>query len=357
MSKANTAKKKNIENPAAFRKKMLDWYHVHKRVLPWRAPSGVTPDSYHVWLSEIMLQQTTVQAVIPYFLKFVKRWPTVHDLADADNDEVMTAWAGLGYYARARNLHKCAIVVSKELNGIFPDTQEELKKLPGIGDYTSAAITSIAFNKPAVVIDGNVDRVMARYGAIETPFPEGKKDVKVFAEYYAKGFTDQPSDYAQSLMDLGAGVCTPKSPLCSFCPINDNCMAFKNGQAEFYPKKSPKKERPHKYGYVYWIENEEGQILLEKRPDKGLLGGMMGLPTSEWIIDKEKLTHNAYKNIEVTDQKILHVFTHFSLELIICKGKGIYKDFEQKYYSIDHFSNRDFPTVFKKVFDTVVIPK
>ncbi len=343
---------KNItEDPNIFRQKMLDWYDVHRRILPWRALKGQVADPYHVWLSEIMLQQTTVQAVIPYFLKFVKRWPDVHALASADNDELMAAWAGLGYYARARNLHKCAKVISEDLDGVFPCDEGELKKLPGIGDYTAAAIRSIAFNMPSVVVDGNVDRVMARYHAIDTPFPDGKKDVRRWATFYADGYSDRPADYAQSLMDLGATICTPKSPVCGLCPINDCCSAYAKGHAELYPKKAPKKMRPHKYGYVYWVTNNNGDVLIQTRPESGMLGGMLGLPTSDWVIDKSLLSHCCFNNIVYSETSVRHVFTHFSLDLFLYRGiaddcNSLGHDFQ--FVSVDKIDERKFPTLFKK---------
>ncbi|MGH1455360.1 MAG: A/G-specific adenine glycosylase [Alphaproteobacteria bacterium] len=344
---SSTALKNKTDVAEVFRKKMLDWYDLNRRVLPWRALSGGTPDPYHVWLSEVMLQQTTVRAVIPYFLKFIKRWPDVHALAAADNDDVMAAWAGLGYYARARNLHKCAKVVSGEFGGVFPDEIDALRALPGIGDYTSAAILSIAFDKSSVVIDGNVDRVMARYHAVETPFPAGKKDVKELADFYAGGFTDRPADYAQSLMDLGAGVCTPKSPGCSSCPLNDGCKAF--GRGEDYPKKAPKKVKPHKYGYVYWITNDCGDVLVQRRSGTGMLGGMLGLPTSDWLEDQSQLKHLDFQNIRVLPDSVRHVFTHFSLELQLFYGNVDSIDCSSYFFCTpDDFFGDEFPTLFKK---------
>ena len=304
----------------AFRGKLLGWYDRHRRVLPWRAMSGRAALPYHVWLSEIMLQQTVVAAVIPYFQKFVEKWPTVHDLASAPQEDVMQAWAGLGYYARARNLHKCAKIVSAELKGRFPGNPETLRALPGIGDYTSAAITAIAFGKPANVVDGNVERVMARYFAIAAPLPESKKMLKAHAALLADGREDRPGDYAQALMDLGATVCTPKSPSCHSCPLNDNCAARARGIAETLPAKTAKGIKPQREGYVYWITNDKGYILLERRPEKGLLGGMAGLPTSAWAETGTALRHPDYlagQDIVVPRQKleIFHSFTHFDLRL------------------------------------------
>jgi A/G-specific adenine glycosylase len=226
--------KQNKIDIDVFRKKILSWYNKHQRALPWRTSSkdkkkGIKPNPYHVWLSEIMLQQTTVVTVGPYFEKFIQKWPTIHDLAKAERDEVMHEWAGLGYYARARNLHKCAQTVSVELGGEFPEEQSELEKLSGIGGYTSAAIAAIAFDKPANVVDGNIERVMSRIYAIKEPLPDSKVRLKELAAGLSDERKDHPGDYAQALMDLGATICTPKSPKCMLCPVNDLCEARKLG--------------------------------------------------------------------------------------------------------------------------------
>lgn len=356
MEISNTVYNFMTDEPTVFRKNILQWYDCHRRVLPWRALPSEQANPYFVWLSEVMLQQTTVQAVIAYFLKFTERWPDIHALAAADNDEVMSAWAGLGYYARARNLHRCAKIISEDLNGIFPNNEPALKALPGIGDYTSAAIMSIAFDKSAVVIDGNVDRVMARYHAIDTPFPAGKVDVRRYAEFYARGFSDRPSDYAQALMDLGATICTPKSPRCALCPLNKECAAYQKGEAELYPKKLPKKARPKRYGHVYWITNGKGQVLLHKRPDNGLLGGMYGLPTSEWLEDVSDIKHHndfVDCNFIAKQEKVEHVFTHFSLilylhEVHLSYNSGMNFSESFSFYDVNDIRANSFPTVFKK---------
>lgn len=335
----------NTLEPSAFRQAMLDWYDVHKRDLPWRDCG----DPYKIWLSEVMLQQTTVAAVIKYFLKFTEKWPDVHALAKADNDDVMAAWAGLGYYARARNLHKCAQVVASEFDGAFPCTQDELRKLPGIGDYTSAAIASIAFDKPAVVVDGNIERVMARYHA----YDGAKKTLKSLAQPYAEGFSDRPGDYAQALMDLGATICTPKSPACTLCPINQSCVSFQEGgDVTRFPVKSKKLDKPRRVGYVYWVENSQGDILLEKRPEKGLLGGMIGFPTSDWSKNKLSQHHTLFSAAENIDNSVFHVFTHFHLELKLCKLKNYHGALNEHmfWHSADELKNIGFPSLFKKVF-------
>lgn len=292
-----------------FRKKILKWYDTHQRAMPWRVVKGGKPNPYHVWLSEVMLQQTTVVTVGPYFQKFIDKWPTIHDLADADKEEVMHQWAGLGYYARARNLHKCAQVVSQELSGVFPQDQDELKQLPGIGDYSSASIRAIAFNKPANVVDGNIERVMARIFNIHKPMPDSKKHLKELAGSLAEGFKDRPGDYAQALMDIGATICTPKSPKCLLCPVVAFCQARAKGVEESLPKRNAKKPKPQKSGEVYWISNDNNEILFVRRGEKEMLGGMLGLPTSEWIETKKKPSSKALL--------VKHSFTHFDLSLEI----------------------------------------
>lgn len=303
-----------------FRKSILIWYDKNRRVLPWRALPEIKPDPYHVWLSEVMLQQTVVATVIPYFLKFLQAWPSVNDMANARQEDVLNAWAGLGYYARARNLHKCAHKVSTEMGGIFPQTEVELKSLPGIGDYTSAAILSIAFNKPSVVIDGNVERVMARYFGITEPLPASKPLIRQAAALLAAGRTDRPSDYAQALMDLGATVCIPKTPRCAICPLQATCIGKRLGIAVDLPAKTVKKAKPFKNGYVYWLKIEKSdEIMLERRPETGLFGGMIAFPTSEWL-EKGKIEHPESilkwgTPTKLPGRIVRHSFTHFDLEL------------------------------------------
>lgn len=304
--------KPNINN---FRKKILGWYDKHQRALPWRAVKDQKPDPYHVWLSEIMLQQTTVVTVGPYFQKFTEKWSTIHNLAKADRDDVMHEWAGLGYYARARNLHKCAQIVSNDLHGIFPDDQKELEKLPGIGGYTSAAIRAIAFNRPANVVDGNIERIMARLYAVTEPLPDSKARLKELAAGLAEEREDRPGDYAQALMDLGATICTPTSPKCSLCPVKNMCAAKERGIAESLPAKKPKANKPQKYGHVYWVSNDNNEILFIRRSEKEMLGGMLGLPTSNWEKNSKKIEEKSVSND--TKLSVRHSFTHFDLKLNI----------------------------------------
>ncbi|MEQ3630478.1 MAG: A/G-specific adenine glycosylase, partial [Sulfitobacter sp.] len=265
---------------------LLEWYDTHARALPWRVPphdrmAGVTPDPYRIWLSEVMLQQTTVATVKDYFARFTARWPDVAALAAAEDADVMAEWAGLGYYARARNLLKCARAVVAEHGGDFPADHDALLKLPGIGPYTAAAISSIAFDLPNAVLDGNVERVMARVYDIHTPLPAAKPEL--MARAVALTPQDRPGDYAQAVMDLGATICTPKSPACGICPWREPCVARAEGTAALLPKKAPKKPKPVRHGTIYLAQREDGAWLLETRPDKGLLGGMLGWPGSDWI--------------------------------------------------------------------------
>ena len=258
--------------------------------MPWRTPpadkvAGITPDPYRVWLSEVMLQQTTVAAVTAYFNRFTARWPTVADLAAADDGDVMGEWAGLGYYARARNLLKCARAVAADHDGVFPADHAALLKLPGIGPYTAAAISSIAFDLRHVVVDGNVERVMARMYDVHTPLPAAKPELTDLAEALTP--QKRPGDYAQAVMDLGATICTPKSPACGICPWREPCQARTKGTAPELPKKTPKKAKPIRHGTAYIAQRADGAWLLERRPDKGLLGGMLGWPGSDWIDTSE----------------------------------------------------------------------
>ncbi|TFL18422.1 A/G-specific adenine glycosylase [Jannaschia formosa] len=291
---------------------LLDWYDGHARVLPWRVPPGSSrqADPYRVWLSEVMLQQTTVAAVRAYFLRFTERWPTVADLASAEDAEVMGEWAGLGYYARARNLLKCARVVAFEHGGRFPDTEEGLRALPGIGPYTAAAIAAIAFDRPAVVVDGNVERVMARLRLIDTPLPAAKTPIRAAMAELTPA--TRPGDYAQAVMDLGATICTPKAPGCMLCPWRGACAARLEGVAETLPAKAPKKAKPVRRGLLY-LARRGDEWLLEQRPDEGLLGGMLAFPTSDWS-ETPRPAPPALADWKEAGE-VRHTFTHFHLIL------------------------------------------
>lgn len=334
---------------------LLSWYDLHKRALPWRAMPDETPNPYYVWLSEVMLQQTTVNAVIPYFLKFVKTWPTVQHLANAQYEDVMSAWAGLGYYARARNLYKCAQTIVKDYNGLFPQDQKTLQSLPGIGDYTSAAIRSIAFDKPATVVDGNIERVMTRLYEVTDPLPHSKKQLKALASDFFVQEYSRPGDLAQALMDLGATICIPKVPRCALCPLIKICRAQQSGLAAALPYKIKKADKPKRFGHIYFVINEKNQILVERRPDKGLLGGTLGFPTSDWVEyknEKPVVEHELLQYGVPLNLSIFHVFTHFELELSIytvCKFTHIINK-NQFWRDIDNLDAKEFPTVFKKPF-------
>ncbi|PIE15568.1 MAG: A/G-specific adenine glycosylase [Rhodobacterales bacterium] len=296
---------------------LLEWYDVHARDLPWRvAPAlskaGQRADPYRVWMSEIMLQQTTVVAVAKYFHAFTRRWPDVAALAAADDDAVMGQWAGLGYYARARNLLKAARMVVADYDGVFPDHRAELLKLPGIGPYTAAAVAAIAFDRSECVMDGNVERVMARLYNVQTPLPTAKPELFALAEALTPA--QRPGDYAQAVMDLGATICTPKSPACGICPWDFACLARAAGQAAQLPKKTPKPVKPTRHGIVYIARRDDGAWLLERRPGKGLLGGMLGWPGGPWgdqAVEQPPLAADWHE----LRAQVRHTFTHFHLHL------------------------------------------
>lgn len=352
MTADETVIKISEKKSETFRGQMLDWYDRHRRTIPWRAEKGQISDPYHVWLSEIMCQQTTVPAVVPYFLNFSHLWPTVEDLAAAERDEVMSAWAGLGYYARARNLHKCAQMIANDYGGRFPDTKTALQELPGIGDYTSAAIAAIAFNRAETVVDGNIERVIARQFNIQTPMPKAKKPIKAAAAPFFERETERPGDLAQSLMDLGSAICTPKNPKCILCPVNESCEARQLGNQESLPVKAPKKTKPQRCGTIYWIESGQGKVMLHRRGDHEMLGGMLALPTGIWSDDGEA------SHLEILDEETLidtglhikHSFTHFDLTLHIFKGQSSQNDLDDGYKWVDKekIKPSSFPTVFKK---------
>jgi len=311
-------------DPDLIRSRLLRWYDTHARTLAWRVGPGqgaVRADPYRVWLSEVMLQQTTVPHATPYFLRFTQAWPRVEDLAAAADGDVMAAWAGLGYYARARNLLACARAVASQHGGVFPDTEEALLQLPGVGAYTAAAVAAIAFDRAANVVDGNVERVISRLYALKDPLPEAKPLLKALAAGLVRA--DRPGDWAQALMDLGATVCRPKQPLCLICPLAEVCTAKAEGEPQTYPRKLKKLARPKRYG-VAFIIRRGNQIALVRRPDKGLLGGMLAPPSTDW-------RSAPWTDAEVTPPiaadwanfgQIEHVFTHFSLSLTVWVAEG-----------------------------------
>jgi A/G-specific adenine glycosylase len=303
---------------------LLAWYDRDRRLLPWRAGPGVTPDPYAVWLSEIMLQQTTVKAVLPCYAAFLRRWPDVTALADAELGEVLAVWAGLGYYARARNLHACAREVVSRFGGCLPDTEAGLRSLPGIGDYTAAAIAAIAFGQSVTPVDGNVERVVARLFAVTTPLPSAKAEIKALVASLTPG--TRPGDFAQGLMDLGATICTPRRPACGLCPLAKGCAGHAAGLAEILPYREAKAERPVRRGTAFVALRADGAVLLRERPLKGLLGGMLETPSSPWIEAEQtgapKLDHTPLKAQwrEMTGL-VEHTFTHFHLELAVYRAE------------------------------------
>ncbi|HEY5290594.1 MAG TPA: A/G-specific adenine glycosylase [Caulobacteraceae bacterium] len=333
---------------AKIRTDLLGWYDANARALPWRAKGGQRTDPYRVWLSEIMLQQTTVAHATPYFLAFTRRWPSVVDLAAAADADVMAAWAGLGYYARARNLLFCARRVAGEFGGAFPSTEAELRTLPGVGAYTAAAIAAIAFDRPANVVDGNVERVVARLFAVPTPVPAAKAELRALAATLVA--TGRPGDWAQAMMDLGATLCRPGIPNCSSCPLAAQCLARAGGAPQTFPRRTAKIARPHRHGVAYRIE-QAGQVGLVRRPPKGLLGGMLGLPTGAWRAEPWTAAEALAAAPLGADWRLVgeveHVFTHFSLTLTVYAARIETPDAELAWTPMPEALSTT-PSVFKK---------
>jgi A/G-specific adenine glycosylase len=328
---------------------LLDWYDLHRRHLPWRALPGQAGDPYHIWLSEIMLQQTTVVAVVPYYEKFLMRFPTVAALADAPTEAVMQAWAGLGYYARARNLHACAQAVVA-LGG-FPHDIDGLRSLPGIGPYTAAAIAAIAFGVPAVPVDGNVERVLSRLCGITDPLPRSKPAIAAAARQAgeATAARARPSDFAQALFDLGATICTPTKPNCLLCPWQGICVAHRLGIAGELPRKLPKKKRPVRYGAVFWLIDAAGRVLLRKRPPSGLLGGMTELPGTQWRPAPWDAAGEAPMAAPWrAGGKVVHVFTHFELRLDVYVAQVATISADGFLLAVDELGSAALPSVMRK---------
>ncbi|MGJ8545773.1 MAG: A/G-specific adenine glycosylase [Sulfitobacter sp.] len=338
---------------------LLEWYDIHARQMPWRVPpsarkAGARPDPYHIWLSEVMLQQTTVATVRAYFTRFTARWPQLRDLAEAADADVMGEWAGLGYYARARNLLKCARAVVQDHGGAFPPDHAALLALPGIGPYTAAAIASIAFDLPHAVLDGNVERVMARLHDLHTPLPSAKPALMALAQRHTPA--QRPGDYAQAVMDLGATICTPKSPACGICPWRDPCLARQRGTAETLPRKAPKKPKPTRHGTAYIARRADGALLLETRPDKGLLGGMLGWPGSDWLdicAPRPGGTPPLRANWHQLPGEVRHTFTHFHLllDVMIADVPAGANPEVGQWLTPQEFRPSDLPTVMRKAFD------
>lgn len=347
----------DIVEDRAIAAALLEHYDMHARDLAWRVPpaarrAGVKPDPYRVWLSEVMLQQTTVAAVTGYFERFITRWPTVEALAAAEQDDVLAAWAGLGYYARARNLIACARAVAREHGGRFPETEAGLRALPGIGDYTAAAIAAIAFDEPAAVVDANVERVVARLFAIATPLPAARAEIR--ARTAAITPRERPGDFAQAMMDLGATVCTVRNPSCLLCPLASQCQGRAQGIAESLPVKPPKKAKPQRTGTAFWIE-QDGQVLLVQRPGKGMLGGMRALPDDGWAAGRNGTTTPPVSGQwQVVDAAVGHVFTHFSLELALALYRGpqidkvAIENLNGIWWPVERIAEAGLPTLFAK---------
>ena len=340
--------------PAAIVNALIAWYDVHRRVLPWRMTCGEAPDPYAVWLSEIMLQQTTVTTVRAYYGNFLAKWPQVGDLASASLDDVLHAWQGLGYYSRARNLHKCSQVVTAEYGGRFPDTELELLALPGVGPYTAAAIAAIAFGRKATPVDGNIERVMARLYAVAEPLPKSKPLIRKHAQALTP--TGRAGDFAQALMDLGATLCKPKSVNCLVCPLSGFCLANRENDPTRYPLRAPKKARPTRYGVIFWAMRSDGAVLVRRRPETGLLGGMIEFPTTEWR--ELAWEDDAWRDWAPAPadwcplaKPVIHGFTHFRLELTVVRSTvgGV----DGKWCHPDDFSGLALPTVMKKVATAV----
>jgi A/G-specific adenine glycosylase len=329
----------SVQSPDRFAARLLGWYDRAARDLPWRIPprEGTVPDPYRVWLAEVMLQQTTVAAVAGYFQRFTARWPTVADLAAAQDADVMAAWAGLGYYARARNLLACARAVVRDHGGRFPDTEAELRALPGIGDYTAAAVAAIAFGRAAVVVDANIERVVARHALIETPLPMAKKAIRVVLAPHVPA--DRPGDFAQALMDLGATICTPRGPACAICPVMADCRARGRDDIERLPVKPPKKAKPRRHGVAYWIERD-GNVWLVRRPGKGMLGGMRALPGGAW--DDRPARAAGIASVD-------HSFTHFDLTLILQHRETPDTAAEGEWWPLSTLDAAGLPTLYRKL--------
>jgi A/G-specific adenine glycosylase len=330
---------------------VLAWYDAHARDLPWRVSpvgrrQGITPDPYRIWLSEVMLQQTTVAAVRKYFLRFTSLWPTVADLAAAPLDAVLREWAGLGYYARARNLHACAVAVVQQHNGVFPDTAAGLQTLPGVGAYTSAAIAAICFDERVAVLDGNLDRVLARYYALPVPVRDAKEALRGALQI---AVPERAGDFAQAMMDLGATICAPKKALCLLCPIQSGCVATHEGAPERYPIKPQKAEKPVRRGHAFVMRDEDGDVFLRSRPEKGLLGGMTEVPTSLWNAEAGEPSYPVAADWMHRGQ-VVHVFTHFRLELDVWSAQVSPEGIGGGWWAAPRaLKGEALPTLFRKV--------
>ena len=350
--------------------RLIEYYAAHARVLPWRAPFGAAaPEPYSVWLSEVMLQQTTVAAAGPYFERFMTRWPDVEALAEAEDADLMAAWAGLGYYARARNLLACARIIVRDHGGRFPQTETELRALPGIGAYTAAAIAAIAFGARAVVVDGNVERVVARLSALEASMPGARPLLRILTDRLTPDA--RCGDFAQAMMDLGATICTPRAPDCARCPLAFACRAFAQGDPSRYPIKAEKRPKPVRHGVAWWVE-AQGHVWLVTRPKTGLLGGMRALPSTPWrvVVEDDPLKAGPPQDAPPLDGKwahvsssVRHIFTHFTLDLSV--SRAIFSDEpnmetistllgDGMWWPLDQLGKAGLPTVFMRAAHAAV---
>ena len=362
MASPTDSRKLTTDADGRITKLLLEWYDVHHRELPWRTPPsdlkrGIRPNPYNVWLSEIMLQQTKVEAVKPYFRAFLEKWPDVGALAAAETEDVMKAWAGLGYYSRARNLKVCAEIVARLPGGSFPDSEDGLRALPGIGAYTAAAIASIAFNRPAVVVDGNIERVVTRLFSIATPLPQAKVEIRAHVKRMLA--TARFGDFAQTMMDLGATICTPRRPRCMLCPLRSNCSAVASGDPEFYPFKLAKAKRLQRRGAAFVAVRSDGAVLLRKRPGKGLLGGMTEVPTTDWTSRVDGGTDTESAPFAAKWQRagrITHVFTHFSLDLDVFHAEAALDQTPDGHFwsNVADLAGEALPSVMKKVIEATI---
>ena len=341
-------------SPVASAATLLAWYDRHRRKLPWRAENGEASEPYRVWLSEIILQQTTVKAVGPYYMRFIQRWPSIADLAAERLEEVLKLWAGLGYYARARNLHACARAVVQDHGGSFPQTEAELLTLPGIGAYTAAAIAAIAFERKAAPVDGNIERVVARLFAIEEPLPAAKPKVRTLAATLTP--ERRAGDFAQAMMDLGAMVCTPKNPACALCPWREPCVARQRGDQETFPRKMPKVEGKLRRGAAFVVMRKDGALLVRTRPDKGLLAKMTEVPTTPWSHDFDESDVPREVPLKANWHRapgtVKHVFTHFPLELAVFRAQVANTTRSPKgmrWIAAHEIEGEAFPNVMRKV--------
>lgn len=346
----------NVKYKDNLSKNVLIWYDKNKRDLPWRKLNHeINP--YETWISEIMLQQTTVEAVKPYFNKFIKKWPSVKKLAKSDITDVMDMWSGLGYYSRAKNIHKSSQILSNKHNNLLPNTYEELIKLPGIGPYTAGAILAIAFNKDAVVIDANIERILLRLNGISLPAKKAKKELSNISKQLNP--KNRIGDYIQSLMDIGSKICKPNIPECDVCPIQTFCNSYKNDLTQIIPLKEKKKSKPTRKAKLFWIVSDKGKIYLRRRPLSGLLPGMLEFPSSEWTLN-DKESDNSFKfpfkgNWSIIPGKVSHTFSHFKLSVEIYSYKGIKQEsFKGIWEDKENLNNIGLPTLMKKVFKHII---